>query len=157
MPPRVGEHKRVVLFFLRPRVGRPRTPRAPLLSPCGSFDFFRGVRRVRYCTSTSGPFRSPRGSTRHARHPGSHEGRHNNICVLTRTSISLFERAARSPNAGWERWRARPGCGGERGEGDQPALAGAHSGTAGLHHRQKNVCVTLTLLFPPRYTVQRGM
>ena len=58
--------------------------------------------------------------------------------------------AARSPNARKKRWRARRGCGGERGRATCGPL-----GTAGLHHRrEKEAHVIRTLLSSPPSRIQ---
>ena len=64
--------------------------------PCGFFDSCCGVRHVRCFSSPSGPF--------------DHLVAQHAMCVGVK-------RAARSPNARGVGCRARPGCGGERGEG----------------------------------------
>ena len=69
------------------------------------------------------------------------------LCVILACMVLFALRAARTQG----------GREGEHARAAVAALAGAHSGTAGLHHRQGKVCVTLAPLSLPSYTVQRGM
>ena len=86
--------------------------------PCGLFDFAAGSATCvtlhphvghSFAPRFDAPcpsFRFPRGSTQY-------------LYVVQHTSAPCLhglERAARSLNAGGEKWRARPGCGGARGE-----------------------------------------
>ena len=112
--PRVEEHTCAVCAAPRHHVGRPTTPCASLLSPCGLFESCCGVRHVRFCTSPCGPCHSPRGSIRHVRHFGSHEGLHStsaqaSIPLLHVSMVLNALRAARmrgretasTPGLGW--------------------------------------------------------
>ena len=77
---------------------------------------------MRCFSSPRGQFHSHRSPISHVRHSGSHEDRQRAFAPCQHG----VKRAACSLNARGEKWRARPGCGGERGEG-HAALAGAHS------------------------------
>ena len=113
------------------------------LSPCGFFDSSAGC-------ATCGSF-SPHVSfmatpqfISHARHFGSHEGRHRimrrlaHLCSTPLLHVSMVLNAQRSTNAREERWLARPGCGGARGR-VFATLAGTHSPYSGRSlPQQKN-------------------
>ena len=112
-------------------------PCASLPSSCGPSRQLRKLDAP--CASLHvpmGPFQQHNSSSRHVPRFGPHEGHHGTPkrkkhqrfpdCASFRTPVihvysqvkeHVLQRAARRPNAREERWRARPGCGGERGGG----------------------------------------